>query len=144
MASLALIVADGLSALAVHRHAVPLLEELFKTGISHQDAGVIWIVHQGRVAIGDHIGGLLGADLSIVLIGERPGLSTPDSLGIYLTWKPRLGRTDSERNCISNIHSEGLSYRLAAYKLAFLMNEARSRGLSGVSLKDTSAKMIAT
>jgi ethanolamine ammonia-lyase small subunit len=134
--SVAVVVADGLSALAVHRHAVALLEKL------SLDAYPIWIVQQGRVAIGDHIGSLLGAELSIVLIGERPGLSTPDSLGVYLTWNPGLARTDAERNCISNIHEHGLSYEVAAHKLLFFMGEIRRRKLSGVPLKDTAAQLL--
>jgi ethanolamine ammonia-lyase small subunit len=140
--ALALVVADGLSALAVHRHAVPLLEEAFNRGLNFEEAGLIWIVHQGRVAIGDQIGELLRAELGIVIIGERPGLSTPDSLGIYLTWEPRVGRKDSERNCISNIHGQGLSYECAADKLVFLINEARRRQLTGVQLKETSARLL--
>ena len=140
--SVALVVADGLSALAVHRHAVPLLQEAFQRGLELDEVGCIWIVHQGRVAVGDHIAELLQPELSIVIIGERPGLSTPDSLGIYLTWEPRLGRKDSERNCISNIHGHGLSYRYAADKLVFLITEARRRRLSGVLLKDLSAKQL--
>jgi ethanolamine ammonia-lyase small subunit len=134
--SVAVVVADGLSALAVHRHAVALLEKL------SLDAYPVWIVQQGRVAIGDHIGSLLGAELSIVLIGERPGLSTPDSLGVYLTWNPDLARTDAERNCISNIHEQGLSYEVAAHKLLFLMSEIRRRKLSGVPLKETAAQLL--
>ena len=130
----AFIIADGLSALAVHRHAVPALE-LILTNLDWNTAPVM-IVEQGRVAIGDEIGELLGARLSIVLIGERPGLSSPDSLGIYLTWQPRPGRTDAERNCISNIRVEGLNYELAAHKLLFLMNESRRLKLSGVQLKE--------
>ena len=130
----AFIVADGLSALAVHRHAAPLLE-LVLTKLDWNVAPVA-IVAQGRVAIGDEIGELLGAKLAVVLIGERPGLSSPDSLGIYLTWQPRPGRTDAERNCISNIRAEGLSYELAAHKLLFLMNESRRLRLSGVLLKE--------
>jgi ethanolamine ammonia-lyase small subunit len=133
---IAVVVADGLSALAVHRHAVALLERL------SLDAYPIWIVQQGRVAIGDHVGSLLGAELSIVLIGERPGLSTPDSLGVYLTWNPDLARTDAERNCVSNIHEQGLSYELAAHKLVFLMSEIQRRKLSGVPLKETAAQML--
>jgi ethanolamine ammonia-lyase small subunit len=136
----ATVVADGLSALAVHRHAVPLLQECLNSGL-FKDSVPIWIVQQGRVAIGDHIGQILEADLSIVIIGERPGLSSPDSLGIYITWQPRPGRKDAERNCISNIHSRGLSYEYAAEKLAFLVNEAQRRKLTGVQLKDTVEKL---
>ena len=130
----AFVIADGLSALAVHRHAVPLVEIV----LSKLDWNIapVAIVEQGRVAIGDEIGELLGAKLAIVFIGERPGLSSPDSLGIYLTWQPRRGRTDAERNCISNIRAEGLSYELAAHKLLFLMNESRRLKLSGVKLKE--------
>jgi ethanolamine ammonia-lyase small subunit len=130
----AFIVADGLSALAVHRHAVPLLE-LVLSNLEWNIAPVM-IVEQGRVAIGDEIGELLGVKLTVVLIGERPGLSSPDSLGIYLTWQPRPGRTDGERNCISNIRAEGLSYEIAAHRLLFLMNESRRLKLSGVQLKE--------
>jgi ethanolamine ammonia-lyase small subunit len=130
----ALIIADGLSALAVHRHAAPLLEIVLAKLDWH--IAPIAIVEQGRVAIGDEIGESLRAQLSVVFIGERPGLSSPDSLGIYLTWQPRRGRTDAERNCISNIRAEGLSYSLAAHKLLFLMNESRHLKLSGVHLKE--------
>jgi ethanolamine ammonia-lyase small subunit len=94
------------------------------------------VVLGGRVAIGDEIGQRIGAALVAVLIGERPGLSSPDSLGIYLTWDPRPGRTDAERNCISNIRTEGMSYRIAAHTLHFLMREARARRLTGVALKE--------
>jgi ethanolamine ammonia-lyase small subunit len=128
------VIADGLSALAVHRHAVPLLELVLAN--LDWNIALVTIVEQGRVAIGDEVGELLGAKLAVVLIGERPGLSSPDSLGIYLTWQPRPGRTDAERNCISNIRAEGLSYQLAAHKLLFLMNESRRLKLSGVQLKD--------
>jgi ethanolamine ammonia-lyase small subunit len=134
----AVVVADGLSAVAVHRHAIPLLEQIINDLESQQ----IWIVQQGRVAVGDHIGELLEARLSLVILGERPGLSTPDSLGVYLTWNPRLERHDAERNCISNIHSLGLSYSEAAHKLRFLITEARRRKLSGVELKESAGKLI--
>ena len=132
----AFIIADGLSALAVHRHAAPLLA-LALSKLDWRIAPVA-IVEQGRVAIGDEIGELLGANLSVVFIGERPGLSSPDSLGVYLTWQPRHGRTDAERNCISNIRAEGLSYAAATQKLLFLMKESRRLKLSGVQLKDSS------
>ena len=130
----AFVIADGLSALAVHRHAVPLLDHVLPS-LDWRIAPVA-IVEQGRVAIGDEIGEVLGVSLVVVLIGERPGLSSPDSLGVYLTWKPRIGRTDAERNCISNIRAEGLSYAAAAQKLLFLMNESRRLKLSGVGLKE--------
>ena len=130
----AFVIADGLSALAVHRHAMAVLNLI--PGNLAWNLAPVTIVEQGRVAIGDEIAELLGAKLVVVLIGERPGLSSPDSLGIYLTWQPRPGRTDAERNCISNIRAEGLSYQLAAHKLLFLMNESRRLKLSGVQLKE--------
>jgi ethanolamine ammonia-lyase small subunit len=131
----AVIVVDGLSAPAVHRHAVPLLDALTPK-LEGWRLAPLTVVLQGRVAIGDEIGERLGARLSVVLIGERPGLMSPDSLGVYLTWDPRPGRTDAERNCISNIRAEGLGYEAAACTLVFLMNAARARRLSGVALKD--------
>jgi ethanolamine ammonia-lyase small subunit len=132
---LALIVADGLSALAVERHVPPLFKALLHYLQGWQLAPVC-VVEQGRVAIGDEIGEALGALISVVLIGERPGLSSPDSLGAYITWAPRAGRTDAERNCISNIRAEGLSYRQAAEQLNFYLTESRRRKLSGVHLKE--------
>ncbi len=133
----AFVIADGLSALAVHRHAVPLLDLLLRD-LDWRSAPVA-IVEQGRVAIGDEIGQILGARMTVVLIGERPGFSSPDSLGAYLTWQPRPGRTDAERNCVSNIRAEGLSYAVAAHKLLFLMNESQRLKLSGVQLKEAAA-----
>jgi len=133
----AFVIADGLSALAVHRHAVPLLELLLRD-LDWRIAPVA-IVEQGRVAIGDEIGESLGARMVVVFIGERPGLSSPDSLGAYLTWQPRRGRIDAERNCVSNIRAEGLSYAAAAHKLLFLMNESRRLKLSGVRLKENAS-----
>jgi ethanolamine ammonia-lyase small subunit len=132
---LALIIADGLSSLAVERHVSPLLNELLPALASWKLAPIC-IVEQGRVAIGDEIGSALAAQISLVLIGERPGLSSPDSLGAYITWDPRLGRTDAERNCISNIRVEGLSYPQAAAQLGFYLTEARRRQLTGVALKE--------
>lgn len=139
----AFVIADGLSAPAVHRHAVPVLEAI--TPLLAADdwkLAPLTVVLQGRVAIGDEIGELLGARLVAVLIGERPGLTSPDSLGIYLTWNPRPGRTDAERNCISNVRTEGIGYCLAAHKLHFLMREARARRLSGVALKEDSGRVL--
>ena len=138
----AFVLAGGLSALAVQRHAAALLGVVMP-GLA-PDAWRVAppvVMERGRVAIGDEIGSLLGARLSVVLIGERPGLSSIDSLGVYLTWDPRSGRTDAERNCISNIRAEGLNYAAAAHKLLFLMNEARRRKLSGVLLKDETAAL---
>lgn len=134
---LALVVADGLSALAIHRHAAPLVAALRP----HLDAAdwtlaPVVLVHQGRVAIGDEIGEALRADCVAVLIGERPGLSSPDSLGVYVSWAPRVGLTDAQRNCISNVRPEGLAVDAAAAKLAWLLCEARRRRLTGVALKD--------
>jgi ethanolamine ammonia-lyase small subunit len=133
----AIVVADGLSAAAVQSHTVPLLEQLQpRLAEGGWKLAPLTVVLQGRVAIGDEIGERLGARMVAVLIGERPGLSSPDSLGVYLTWDPRPGRTDAQRNCISNIRTEGISYHAAAYKLEFLMRVARSRKLTGVALKE--------
>jgi len=132
-----IVIADGLSALAVHRHAAPLLKELSPRLAQEQwRLAPLTVVLEGRVAIGDEIGELLGAQLVILLIGERPGLTSPDSLGAYLTWDPHPGRSDAERNCISNIRPEGLSYDAAAVRLHFLVRAARARQLTGVQLKE--------
>lgn len=140
-ARLAIVVADGLSSLAVSRHTRPLLAAL-ASHIAGLAAMPLVIVNQARVAIGDEIGALLGAEQVVVLIGERPGLSSPDSLGIYLTYAPRIGRTDAERNCISNVRPEGLDYANAARKLAYLIDGARRLGASGVALKDDSDELL--
>jgi ethanolamine ammonia-lyase small subunit len=129
-----IVLADGLSALAAHRHGPPLLA-LLEAGLAQWRLGPTIVARQARVALGDHIGHQLGARLCLMLIGERPGLSSPDSLGAYLTWDPRPGRTDAERNCVSNIRPEGLSYAAAAALIVALMNAARSRQLTGVTLK---------
>jgi len=134
---IAFAVVDGLSALAVQRHAAPLLGELLPRLAGWRVAPVA-VVEQGRVAVGDGIGELLDARLVVVLIGERPGLSSPDSLGLYLTWEPRPGRNDAERNCISNVRPEGLPYADAAARLVYLLQQSRQRQLSGVALKDDS------
>jgi ethanolamine ammonia-lyase small subunit len=128
------VVCDGLSATAVQRHAVPLLRSLVPR-LPGPVAPIV-IAEQGRVALGDDIGEAMGAAAVAVLIGERPGLSAADSLGVYLTWQPRLGRTDAERNCISNIRSEGLPPEAAADKLSWLIGEMRRLRLTGVLLKD--------
>ena len=133
----AFVVADGLSAVAVQRHAVPVLTLLSqRLEADRWRIAPVIVAEQARVALGDEIGALLYASVVVVLIGERPGLSSPDSLGAYLTWQPRPGRTDAERNCVSNIRPEGLGYEAAAAKLHYLMTEARRRKLSGVALKD--------
>jgi ethanolamine ammonia-lyase small subunit len=130
------VIADGLSATAVHRHAIPVLTLAMRGWFDFDFRVAPVVVAEGaRVAIGDDIGAAMGAKLSVVLIGERPGLSAPDSLGIYLTWRPRRGRNDAERNCISNVRPEGLSYERAATLLLFLCREALRRELSGVALK---------
>jgi ethanolamine ammonia-lyase small subunit len=131
----AFVIADGLSAPAVHRHAIPLLEAVLPK-LAGWHLAPLTVVLQGRVAVGDEIAERLRAALVVVLIGERPGLTSPDSLGVYLTWDPRPGRTDAERNCVSNVRAEGLSYNAAAATLASLMSAARSRQLSGVGLKN--------
>ena len=133
-----IVLADGLSALAIERHAIPLLRELLPL-LADWQLTPICIAQQARVAIADAIGILTHASLSIVLIGERPGLSSPDSLGAYITWQPRPGRTDAERNCISNIRTVGLDYKTAAQKIAHYANEARRLQLSGTILKELDA-----
>lgn len=131
------VIADGLSALAVERHALALLDAVMRDlDPELWCLGPVCLVSQGRVAIGDEIGSLLRAKLVVVLIGERPGLSAPDSLGVYITWEPRSGRTDAERNCISNIRHEGLSYADAAQRIVFYMNEAKRLRCTGIALKE--------
>ncbi|MGH8661989.1 MAG: ethanolamine ammonia-lyase subunit EutC [Burkholderiales bacterium] len=141
-AELVVAVEDGLSAIAVQTHAVPLLAALARRSTERWSRAAVVIALRGRVALGDEIGERLKARLVVVMIGERPGLSSPDSLGIYVTHAPRVGRTDAERNCISNIHSRGLGYEEAARKLDWLVSAALARGITGISLKDESASPV--
>lgn len=134
---LVIVVADGLSALAVHRHTLPFLARLEEqVQAEGWSVAPVMLVEQGRVAVADEIGELMGAKMTVILIGERPGLSSPDSLGLYFTYNPKVGLTDAYRNCISNVRLEGLSYGMAAHRLLYLMREACRRQLSGVNLKD--------
>jgi len=133
----AIIIADGLSAAAVNENAFGLLNLLIpKLRASKLTIAPLCLVEQGRVAIGDDIADGLDAKFSIVLIGERPGLSAADSMGAYLTYNPKPGLTDESRNCVSNIRPHGLKYKPAAEKIFYLVNEAFKRKLSGVGLKD--------
>jgi ethanolamine ammonia-lyase small subunit len=135
----AFVVADGLSALAVEENAVPVLDLVFaRLDREGWRIAPVVIVEQGRVAVGDEVGQVLRAGMVAILIGERPGLSSPDSMGIYLTYNPAVGTPDARRNCISNIRREGMSCELAVHKLHYLMSEARRRKLTGVDLKDES------
>jgi len=134
---LAIVVADGLSSHAIAQNAAPFLAALhLQLAAEAPTLAPVTIVRQGRVAVGDEVGELLGAKLVIVLIGERPGLSAPDSMGIYMTWAPRVGLTDERRNCISNARPAGLGYAQAAARLHCLLGQAQLRQLSGVALKD--------
>jgi len=128
---------DGLSSQAVAHHAVALIERTIARLPSWR-IGPVVIVTQGRVAAGDVVGEILEARMVAVLVGERPGLSSPASLGVYLTFAPRVGCSDAERNCISNVRPEGLTYDAAAFKLAYLADAARTRKITGVNLKDDS------
>ncbi|MFQ3170114.1 MAG: ethanolamine ammonia-lyase small subunit [Oleispira sp.] len=148
---LAIVIVDGLSSLAIQKNAAPLLhlltQRLSEQSLLNDDGRIlslapIVIVQQGRVAIGDEVGELLNAKSVLVFIGERPGLSSPDSLGLYLTWAPKLGLTDESRNCISNIRLEGLVYREAVNKVIYLLTQAHQRKLTGVNLKDRSTDVI--
>lgn len=132
------VIADGLSALAIEQHALPFLRSWIDAAAGDQAVAPLVIVRQGRVAVGDEVAQLLGVQLLVVMIGERPGLSSPDSMGLYLTWQPTVGLTDERRNCISNVRPAGLGYEDAARKLHYLVAEARRRRLSGVALKDES------
>lgn len=133
----AVVIADGLSGLAVERQAVPLATSVVaRLRGEGWRLGPVVIARYARVALGDDIGERLRARMVAVLIGERPGLSSPDSLGVYLTWTPVVGRTDAERNCLSNIRPAGLPVERATEKLLWLMSEARRRRLTGMELKE--------
>jgi ethanolamine ammonia-lyase small subunit len=137
----AIVIGDGLSPTAVQAHAIELLRQLLaRLAVDGIAVGSIVVASSARVALGDEIGALLKARMAVMLIGERPGLSAPDSLGAYLTFAPEIGRTDAERNCVSNIHREGLTYDEAAYKISWLAREGLRRNVTGVALKDESGE----
>jgi ethanolamine ammonia-lyase small subunit len=138
---LAIVVGDGLSPLAVKAHAIELIRRLIpRLAVERIEIGHAVVASGARVALGDEIGAILGARMIVMLIGERPGLSAPDSLGAYLTFAPRPGLTDAERNCVSNIHGSGLGYDEAAFKIAWLIREGLAREVTGVALKDDSGE----
>ncbi|MBE0403225.1 ethanolamine ammonia-lyase subunit EutC [Halomonas citrativorans] len=144
-ADLAVVIVDGLSALAVQQNSQPFLKALyqqFEQDNAEWQLALLAIVEQGRVAIGDEIGALLNADAVLVMIGERPGLSSPDSLGLYMTWAPEPGLKDDRRNCISNVRPAGLNMAEAARRLFLLLKEARELKISGVKLKDRSEDSV--
>lgn len=138
---LVFVIADGLSAFAIQNHALRFFSVLLPS-LEGWDIGPVVIATQARVALGDEVAERLGAKICVVLIGERPGLSSPDSMGAYLTYQPSVGKTDAERNCISNIRTDGLPYDIAATRLLFLLNESRRRKISGVSLKENSGELL--
>lgn len=140
----ALIVTNGLSSTAVERHGIPLLQAIVNGYRTRRiRIAPVSLVANGRVALSDDIGGILGARVAVIVVGERPGLSAADSLGVYLTFAPQPGNTDAERNCISNIRPpEGLSFQAAAAKLLYLTEEAMRRGISGVALKDEMSGLL--
>ncbi len=133
-----IVIADGLSTCAIHNNAIPFLDSFLSlTSIRKLSCSPVVIASQARVALADQIGEILNVRLSIILIGERPGLSASDSMGIYLTWSPKQGRTDAERNCISNIRKGGLNHEDASKRLKNLIYSAFKLSLSGVHLKET-------
>jgi ethanolamine ammonia-lyase small subunit len=134
-ADLLIVIGDGLSAAAIERQAVPVVAALIPRLPSWRLAPLL-LAEGARVALGDAAAAILDPTLVLVLIGERPGLSSPDSLGAYLTWRPRPGTVDAARNCVSNIHGAGMAPDAAAQRLAWLLTEARARKLTGVGLKD--------
>jgi len=139
----AFVVADGLSARAVAQQALPVLAAALPPLRSDGwRIAPLVVVRHGRVAIGDAVAAALGATCVVVLIGERPGLSSPDSMGAYLTWHPHARSTDAERNCISNIRPQGTDHDTAAFRLTYLLRAMRARGVSGVALKDDSERLL--
>lgn len=143
-ADVALIVTNGLSSTAVERHGIPLLQSILKGYRTSQiSIAPVCLVANGRVALSDEIGSLLAARVAVIIVGERPGLSSADSLGMYLTYAPQPGNCDAQRNCISNIRPpDGMGYEAAAAKLLYLTGEAIRRGISGVPLKDDSVELL--
>jgi ethanolamine ammonia-lyase small subunit len=139
----AFVVADGLSARAVETHAQPVLALLIpRLASAGWRVAPLVVARHGRVALGDAVARALAAEIAVVLIGERPGLSAPDSMGAYLTFRPTAETTDAERNCVSNIRPEGLGYADAAFKLAHLLTAMRARKVSGVALKDDADRLL--
>jgi ethanolamine ammonia-lyase small subunit len=135
---ISIVIGDGLSSLGVQKHAAPMLRAIQAAMSSEWKIGPVVITSQARVALADEVGELLSSRMVILLIGERPGLSSPDSLGLYLTYQPKVGCSDADRNCISNVRPEGLSYEAAAKKLIWLAKESMRLKVSGVALKDES------
>lgn len=139
----AFVIADGLSALAVQRHAEPLLARAIAALRAEAwNIAPLVIVRHGRVAVGDAVAAALSAKSVVVLIGERPGLSAPDSMGAYLTWQPNAQTMDADRNCISNIRPDGVDYATAAFRLTHLLRAMRARRVSGIALKDDSDRLL--
>jgi ethanolamine ammonia-lyase small subunit len=142
---LAIIIGDGLSPAAVNSHAIALLRKLLPLlALDSIDIAHAVVATGARVALGDEIGSALGANMTVMLIGERPGLSAADSLGVYLTFAPAVGTTDEKRNCVSNVHGAGLSYDDAAAKIGWLIREGLARELTGIALKDESGGPMGT
>jgi ethanolamine ammonia-lyase small subunit len=142
---LAFVVSDGLSARAAQDHATPVLTAVVETLRQEQwRIAPVVLVRHGRVAVGDAVAAALNAACVAILIGERPGLTAPDSMGAYLTWRPTIRATDADRNCVSNIRPDGIGYAEASFRLTYLLRSMRAQGFSGVRLKDESGGRAAT